>query len=219
MRSNRIYILTVPLYREKDDYSRKDTNTLAPLYGLVLGGGESSRMGRNKALLRYHDQPQFAHVAQLLDVFCDRVVISSNTALPEKYIKNRTLLPDEADYTGCGPLSGVLTAIRHFPGKSFFVLGCDYPALARGDMEQLYKERSPEYDAVCFYHPESRIAEPLITIYEAGCLQDLHLFYRDGGKSLRRFLEGKKMKKVTAANPQALKSYDTPEDFNAFIQG
>ncbi|MGS2739988.1 molybdenum cofactor guanylyltransferase [Sinomicrobium sp. M5D2P17] len=217
MRSNPICILTIPLYRGKDDFSRQNTNTPAPLYGLVLGGGESSRMGRNKALLRYHDLPQFAHIAQLLDEFCDRVVISSNTALPEKYMKNRTLLPDEADYAGCGPLSGVLTAIRYFPGKSFFVLGCDYPALTRDVMEQLYKARSPEYDAVCFYHPESHIAEPLMTIYEAGCLKELHLFYRDGGKSLRRFLEGKKVKKITPVNPRVLKSYDTPEDFNAFI--
>lgn len=216
MKSNPVCIFTVPLYREKDNFSRENHNTLAPLYGLVLAGGESSRMGKNKALLEYHSQPQFVHVAQLLDVFCKQVVISSNTALPGPYIKNRSLLSDEAAYAGCGPISGVLTAIRHFPGKSFFVLGCDYPALTQGDMEQLFMARSPEHDAVCFHHPENCVSEPLITIYEAASLEKLPDFYRNGGKSLRKFLEGSVAKRIAPRNPGALKSYDSPEDRDRF---
>ena len=45
--------------------------------GLVLSGGQSSRMGRDKALIDYHGLPQYAYVYDLLLGFCDKVFISS----------------------------------------------------------------------------------------------------------------------------------------------
>ncbi|MCL4693819.1 MAG: NTP transferase domain-containing protein, partial [Candidatus Hydrogenedentes bacterium] len=47
-----------------------------PLYGLVLAGGKSTRMGQDKSALRYYDKPQVAHCLEMLGQFCKRVYVS-----------------------------------------------------------------------------------------------------------------------------------------------
>lgn len=189
----------------------------APLYGLVLCGGSSSRMKTNKALLRYHDSFQFVHTAGLLELFCDRVMISSNNTLPPGDCVQSDIFPDDGNYTGCGPMSGLLTVSSHFSGISFFVLGCDYPALTLADLSRLFSSRSPDCDIVCFYRPDHKVAEPLITIYEASCLEKLPGYYRAGGRSLRKFMTEHRVKTLVPEDPERLQSYDTPEDFTAFF--
>jgi cyclic pyranopterin phosphate synthase len=48
-----------------------------PLYGLVLTGGKSSRMGEPKALLNYHGKAHGAWTAELIGAFCEKVFLSA----------------------------------------------------------------------------------------------------------------------------------------------
>ncbi|MCB0529955.1 MAG: NTP transferase domain-containing protein, partial [Saprospiraceae bacterium] len=43
------------------------------LYGLVLAGGESRRMGTPKSLISYHGMPQYRHAATLLGAYCSKI--------------------------------------------------------------------------------------------------------------------------------------------------
>ena len=45
--------------------------------GLVLAGGESTRIGMDKAIIDYHGQPKHIHVYKLLEKCCDQVFVSS----------------------------------------------------------------------------------------------------------------------------------------------
>ncbi len=53
-----------------------ETASQAPLYGLVLAGGFSRRMRRDKARLRIHERPQVEHALKLLSAFCAEVFVS-----------------------------------------------------------------------------------------------------------------------------------------------
>ncbi len=44
--------------------------------GIILAGGQSSRMGQPKSLLEYHGKPQYQYAAELLNSFCAQVFIS-----------------------------------------------------------------------------------------------------------------------------------------------
>lgn len=184
------------------------------LNGLVLCGGESLRMGQPKALLEYHNQPQFLYVAGLLQHFCQQVFISVNMAVGDFH--DYTIIADAEKYKNAGPISGVLSTIEQYPETSLLVAACDYPYLQQSDLSQLFREPSDHYDAVCFMHPESQLAEPLIAIYHQSCFKKMKDWFIDGGQSLRKFLEQINTRFISPGNPLFLKSHDTPEDFLTF---
>ena len=87
------------------------------LYGLVLAGGKSSRMGRDKSLIVYHDKTQRDSVFEMLTTLCSSVYISSN----KDQMSDKDSLVDEPEFENIGPLAGLLTAMKTFSGKDFFI--------------------------------------------------------------------------------------------------
>lgn len=103
----------------------------APLYGLLLAGGASRRMGRNKALLALDGQGLLARgLALLTAAGCERVFVSG--AYPEL-----PCLPDAPAWQGLGPLSGMASACLAYPLAHWLVLPVDMPALLPGDLQAL----------------------------------------------------------------------------------
>src|SRR5690606_4800666 len=99
-----------------------DTTKSAPLYGLVLAGGRSRRMGRDKAALAYQDGvPHVRRTADLLAGVCERVFVSCRAdqangkgdpalaSLPDPVGR----IPDTFDIGG--PLNGILSALAAHP--------------------------------------------------------------------------------------------------------
>ncbi|MBX3252952.1 MAG: NTP transferase domain-containing protein [Chitinophagaceae bacterium] len=207
-----------------EKYRLQSAKVLPPLFflnekipalnGLVLCGGESSRMGRSKAMIRYHDQPQFLHIAGQLQHFCNIVCISSNFTM--EGAGAYMVIPDAAPFKNAGPISGVLSAIEKYPDESLMVVACDYPYLERRDLLQLFNSFSDEYEAVCFRQPGSQIREPLVAIYHHSCFEKMKAFFKDGGQSLRKFTGQINTQSIIPENELVLKSHDTPEDFLTF---
>ena len=88
---------------------------------MVLAGGTSRRMGRDKAALAVDGATLTARAAQRLLGVCSRVVIAD---------RGRGLLPDLPslpDGPGAGPAAGILGAALVWPGHPLLVLACDLP--------------------------------------------------------------------------------------------
>ncbi len=74
----------------------------------ILAGGQSRRMGRDKALVSWHGQPLLAHmVATARAAGAAEVVISGD---PAKYAAFGPCVPDQ--WLGCGPLGGIASILR-----------------------------------------------------------------------------------------------------------
>ncbi len=185
------------------------------LYGLILAGGHSARMGRPKALLDYHGKPQYRHAAELLEAFCGRVFISCR-ATQRGMFAGYDIICDSAVYGDSGPISGVLSAMtatwQEAP-SAWFVLACDYPLLEKQDLEQLLAARDPGRVATVFANPGDGGPEPLIGIYETSAAPLLLTWQREGNQSLRVFLKRHDALVVGAERPEGLVSADTPADF------
>lgn len=186
----------------------KQTNNTNALIGLVLCGGQSVRMGRDKAFITYHNKPQYAHVADMLQPFCDEVYISCNAQQKNNITQYYKYIEDNATFKNAGPLTGVLSAFNQWPQHSLLVIGCDYPYLNRTDIKALLETRQPDIDVVCFKNTDTNFEEPLLAIYEKQCAPLLLNFYQNGQQSLRHFIKTVNHKTITVNDNKRLKSVD-----------
>jgi molybdopterin-guanine dinucleotide biosynthesis protein A len=91
--------------------------------GLVLAGGASRRMGRDKASLVLHGETLAAGAARRLAAVCAEVAVADRGrgSVPG--------LPSVEDGPGRGPAAGLLGAARRWPGRPLLALACDLPAV------------------------------------------------------------------------------------------
>ena len=138
------------------------------LIGVVLAGGKSSRLGRDKAEVIYQGQTMLQRSVQLLQLFTDRVLIAGRTA-------NQLAVPvptimDEAP--GLGPIGGICTALRLYGGP-LLVIPCDLPYLNQETLENLITARNAcafEQLMTTYQQIETNFIEALVAIYESEAL-------------------------------------------------
>ncbi|MFM2207070.1 MAG: hypothetical protein RL213_1045 [Bacteroidota bacterium] len=180
-----------------------------PLFGLVLTGGESRRMGTDKALIDYHGLPQEERMRELLLKCCEQVFVVGKRPADLNQIHRLTDLPH---LNGMGPAAGLLTAADRFPEVAWLVAGCDYPYLEARGLIQLVAHRSPEYDGVAFVNPDTQLPEPLVAIYEPSLVRQLPGRVKEGDSSLRRLLASARVRLIVPENRNWIMSVDTPEE-------
>lgn len=155
------------------------------IVGVVLAAGKSTRMKTDKAFLKYHQKPQYEYVAQELKQFCDQVYINGNAKHYHSIFK---VFEDDSELKNHGPISGVLSAKKRFPGNSLFIHACDYPYITTNSLAKLFNAFLEHQKTICFRNTSSQFIEPLIAIYHENDLIKLVEFYNNGQTSLRVFL-------------------------------
>lgn len=187
---------------------------LKPL-GVVLCGGESSRMGVDKSLINYHGVTQREHVKKLLAPFCFPVLYS----MGRKEEDVEEAFPDLAEYAGNGPVSGLLSLHHFFPGRPILLIGCDYPLITQSQIKALVPESGSEFDACCYVSGSSNRPEPLLAWYASEfCARIREEFEQKGSNSLKKFLEQAHIHTLTMNDPIHLTSADRPEDVSRVRQ-
>ncbi len=184
-----------------------------PLYGLVLCGGQSSRMGEDKSLLDYYGKPQRYFTYDLLEPLCEKVFISCNYNQSEDIPSGYKFIVDTKKYSDIGPMAALLSAFEKFPAASFFVTGCDYPFLNAKNIRDLINERTEMADAVCYRHPETDFYEPLICIYENNSYEKLLTNFKQKKHSLQQFLHEANTCNVIPSSTNFLTSVNTMEGY------
>ncbi len=160
----------IPVLKEEDHeaiinfFQNQLNSSVPPIYGLVLAGGKSIRMGQDKGAIKYHNKPHRIYTAELLDSFCDRVFISGRKEQAQNIEKAFPFLEDRM--IGLGPYGGILSAFITNPNVAWLVLACDLPFVNSATIKQLIEGRNPSKTATAFYNEETNFPEPLITIWE-----------------------------------------------------
>lgn len=179
------------------------------LTGVVLCGGQSVRMGQDKAFIKYHSKEQYASVADQMKLFTNDVFISCNSKQQIKIDENYSYISDSATFADAGPMTGVLSVFEQLTDDSLLVVGCDYPHFTEADMKALIDAREETYDVVCYHNLESGFDEPLLAIYEQQCASLLLNFYQKGNTSLQQFLKTVRVKRIYPSSMDSIKSIDT----------
>jgi len=179
------------------------------LNGLVLAGGYSSRMGRDKAMLRYHEQNQLDRTAGLLSTFCDKVFVSCRKEQVEALAGSG--LPAITDsYLDMGPLGGLLSAQRLAPETAWLLAACDLPFIDDRTLASLHESRNPFRFATAFIADDTGRPEPLLAIYEPKSRRRLLERHAAGNDSLQSFLMNSRVMLSEPDNPTMLHNVNDP---------
>lgn len=143
--------------------ARLQAAKIPPIYGLVLAGGKSKRMGVDKATIQYHEHNQAQWTVKLLERFCTKVYLSRR-ADQNSIEEVENILFDKID--DVGPIGGIASAFMQTPQAAWFVVACDMPLLHSGELERLIKSRNPYRFATSLIDEKKGFAEPLASIYE-----------------------------------------------------
>lgn len=143
--------------------------------GVILAGGESRRMGRDKAFLPFGGTTLIERVAARLRDACGDVVVVTNN--PEPYAACglravRDALPDRRS------LAGIYTGVLEAGGPAF-VCGCDMPFLCPALVRHM-GELAESADVVI---PRVRDYEPLHAVYTPACLAPIRRVLAEGGRN------------------------------------
>lgn len=186
--------------------------------GFILAGGASSRMGRDKALLKIGGVPLALRIARLLEPLVSSVVL---VAPADRYGELRLpLVPD--DYLGAGPLGGIATALRVSTCEWNLVVSCDLPFLTQAWLEFLISTALADAAEALVPVSAHGRAEPLCAMYHRRCLPAIAV---ELGMGIRKVTTGlaalavrtlpyERWKEFDSAG-RLFKNMNTPEDYAA----
>ena len=153
------------------------------LTGIVLMGGKSTRMGKDKSQLSIDNQT-FATIAfKKLNKFCDDVFYSINAS--QNHLNLNPCIEDKT--ANQGPLSGIISALNTTQ-QSILVLAVDMPLIKEGTLEKLIQHRDSDLLSTTYYKQDEKIWESFPCIWEIEALPILEEYFESGERSFQKFL-------------------------------
>ena len=149
---------------------------MAMLNGLILSGGYSTRMGRDKALLEFHGVPQREYLRRAMAAYCGEVFLSCRQ--DQEVDSSWNVVTDAFDFRS--PLNGIMSALQQHPDCAWLAVAVDMPRVDAQVILQLVKARDRGQIATCFYNPVRKMPEPLLTIWEPAALPVLQRYVAAG---------------------------------------
>lgn len=184
--------------------------------GAILAGGQSSRMGRNKALLEVAGIPIVTRVYQVLAGLFNEVLVVTNSPAEYSFLPCRKV-PDI--YPGCGSIAGLHSALANSGTRHVFVTACDLPFLDPVVIRRLSDFRDAGDDAVVPLTEAGQ--EPLHAIYSSVCSEIFGGAIRRGELKILDVLGNIKVRYITSDEVQnvgnmaeSFLNVNTPEEYS-----
>ncbi|MHC4434017.1 MAG: molybdenum cofactor guanylyltransferase [Planctomycetota bacterium] len=150
-----------------------------PATVIILAGGGSSRMGRDKSMLPVAGKPMIKHIYEQLQPHFAQTLVSSNNATLHDFL-GATVVAD--DVAGRGPMMGIVSALRASANDVNFVVACDMPEIDTVLMRAMLRQAS-DYDAVV---PKvgADLYEPLFAVYRKSALPVMEALLESGNNKI-----------------------------------
>ena len=167
----------------------------------IQAGGKSSRMGQEKGLLKFRDQPLIEYILGQLSGFGSETFIVSNQ--PHHYQAFGCSVYTDV-FPETGPLGGLYSAIYHAKNDICLVLACDMPIINHDLLNFLFHELG-EFDAVIPRLKSNDYAEPFRAVYRKSCLDPIFLSLKRGEHRVISFFD---YAKINFINNEEIIKYD-----------
>ena len=140
---------------------------ILPVTGIILCGGLSKRMGRQKAFLPYAGKTMIEHSLDMMHELFDEVLLVSNNPDEFSHLSAnlvRDIIPRR------GPLVGILSGLLVAKNQHSFVLPCDMPLLTKDLIRNMAAKR---HASDMLVYSCNGVLEPLLAIYSRNCIEAL----------------------------------------------
>lgn len=185
-------------------------SSIAPIQSLILVGGQSKRMGRDKGLLEYHRMPQREYLYNQLG----QLFLSHDEGQKGVYISTRqhqdvseNLIVDK--FKGLGPFGAICSAFQENPNTAWFVIATDVPFVDEEIIKLLLKHRNPKKIATTLKGKSKQFPEPLITIWEPKAYPILLSYLAQGYSCPRKIL----INSDVEIDNHFIQNINTPEEY------
>lgn len=178
--------------------------------GFVLAGGQSRRMGRDKALLPDAAGTLVERVASEVGKVCDSVALLGD---PARY--GHLNLPVIADLIpGRGPMSGLHAALKSAGTDWILIVACDMPNVQAAFLQKLIAHANP--GVLCVAADSADGLEPLCALYHRNTLPEVETALY-GGRLRMRDLVAKLEATRVKAGRTLVRNVNTEEDWQLHV--
>ena len=178
------------------------------LTGIILAGGESKRMGQNKALIHFEGKMLIEHSILLMQSVCDEVIISANH--PDYKTYGLPVIKD--NYISIGPLAGIEASLSYSKTTHNLVISCDTPFVDLGILYEILKNRKDNLAIVPRLSKDK--IEPLVAYYSKEILSIIREQIKNNNYKIQDLFEKAETKFIDFGNKEIFKNLNTPTDLN-----
>jgi molybdopterin-guanine dinucleotide biosynthesis protein A len=160
---------------------------------VILCGGQSKRIGRNKAFLKIGDKTFIETLIAKLQKLFNGIIISTKQPAPYRHLKSAKVAIVNDRSKVLGSLIGIYSALRKAPTKYIFVIAVDMPNIETGLIKRLLRNYKG-YDVII---PKTRKGlEPLCAVYSKKCLPHIAGQIRNDNYKIIDFFDNVKVKTI-----------------------
>jgi molybdopterin-guanine dinucleotide biosynthesis protein A len=164
---------------------------------IILAGGRSLRLGRNKAFEVIGDQHLIQRVILRLAKVSEQIIVAFAEERPLPALPPHLEVKVVTDiHPGAGALGGLYTGLRHSSSFHSLVVACDMPFLNIPLLRYLMS-LAPGFDAVVPWL--GGLPEPLHAVYSKNCLSPIEEVLRQGKLKVIDFFPQIKVRYVDEA--------------------
>ena len=180
---------------------------------IIMAGGDSRRMGRDKALLEIEGETMISRIARQLKPSFKRLLISAANANAFDFL-GINVVPDEAP--GAGPLMALVSALEKSETDINFVMPCDIPDPPQHLIARLLRE-ARDADIVVPV-TEAGELEPLFAVYHKSVLPSAREALNQGARRVISFYPKHKVKRLALDDESVLLNLNTMDDYLARVK-
>jgi len=188
------------------------------LTGIVLAGGASRRMGRNKAFLELGGRPLVEIVIERMAQVCADVLVVAGDVLPYAGLGVRVV---EDRFRGVGVLGGLHAGLEAAAHELALAVGCDMPFLNL-DLLRAFAGWAEGFDVAVLHSEDEKQVEPLHGSYRRTCLPAMEAAIRAGHRRIISFFPQVRVRYVTPDDVipydpdlRSFRNINTPEEWEA----
>lgn len=180
---------------------------------IILSGGKSSRMKREKAFVTINDQPLIERIISKVQDYFQEVIVVTNR--PEEYSYLNVAITTDV-IPGLGPLSGIHAGLIYSSSTYNLVVPCDMPFVST-KLASFMIEEAEGYDVVVAMSENG--LQPLHGIYSKNCIPVIEKALNQGVKKITEIYSQVNVKIIAESKlkswgitPEVFFNVNTPED-------